>query len=260
MKPMHDLRIAPDAEQLAVRAAELFVRITASAAGRTGRCNVALSGGSSPRRTHRLLATPPFVHQIPWTAMALFWVDERCVSPNHPASNFGAAREDVLQQVPLSSEAIHPIPVGEDPEAGALRYERILRAHFNLPAGQAPVFDLILLGIGKDGHTASLFPGAAALGERRRWVLAVTGGVPNVPRLTLTLPVINAARRVVFLVTGPEKAGIIQALLQGPQSGLPAKAVRPATGTVTWLLDRAAAAGLSAEARAQGAERIEQSA
>jgi 6-phosphogluconolactonase len=212
---------------------------------RRGRFVAALSGGSTPREMHRLLAREPYLSGIPWEHTHLFWVDERCVPWSHVASNYGAARRDFLDRLPLRPGQIHPMPSGSLPDEGASQYEVELRTFFQTRPGECPVFDLILLGMGPDGHTASLFPDHPALSETERPVLAVKGGDPDVSRLTLTYPLINQARKLVFLVSGRSKAGAVKAVLQEKDPRLPAQRVRPAPGGLVWLLDKEAASLLN---------------
>jgi len=232
--------IVPDAEALARTSAEMFTAQARASLQERGRFAVALSGGSTPRQLYARLATPEISSQIDWGNVHLFWGDERCVPPSHPDSNFLMVRESL--HVPVPEQNIHRIPGELPPEEAAMRYEQELRAFF----GDTPRFDLILLGLGEDGHTASLFPASAALYEQTRWAVAVSHEVPPpplIPRVTLTLPAINHAREVIFLVAGREKAGrVAQVLGEAPASGeLPASAVQPLNGNLTWLLDQSAA-------------------
>jgi 6-phosphogluconolactonase len=202
---------------------------------------VALSGGSTPRPMHRLLAEEPHRSAVPWSKTHIFWVDERCVPKNDPASNFGTAKKDLLNKVAIPAEQIYPMPAEDLPEEGAKRYEMELQTFFQQDLGKPPVLDLILLGIGNDGHTASLFPGHPVLDEGARWIVDVSGGNPNVSRLTMTFPVLNHANHVVFLVAGMEKAEIVRTVLEGEPSQLPAGQIQPQNGKLTWLLDQEAA-------------------
>ena len=226
---------------LANKGAEIFSRAAIESIEKRGRFAVAISGGSTPRVMHGMLAKEPYLSDIPWEKTHIFWVDERCVPENDPASNFGLARKDFLDRVPIPQNQIHPIPVEAYSEEGAGKYQRVLIDFFHLQKGEFPVFDLIFLGIGTDGHTASLFPGKSALNEMNRWVVAVKGGNPNVNRLTLTLPVINRGKQIVFMISGKKKASVVKNALKGIQSGLPAQLVKPIKGTLIWLLDREAA-------------------
>jgi 6-phosphogluconolactonase len=236
--------VAQDALQLAQRGADLFVRTTKAEKGRSF---VAISGGSTPRAMHRLLTREPFRSQVPWRDVHLFWVDDRLVPYDNPASNFGAAKTDFLENVPIPSEHIHPMPTDIAPEQGAVSYQKALRALFNAEKGDFPSFDLVFLGIGQDGHTASLFPGQAVLDEQEKWVVAVKGGNPDVYRLTMTLPLINRGRFIVFLASGKAKASVVKEILENQDAGLPAQRVVPTDGKLTWLLDCAASSLLSGD-------------
>jgi 6-phosphogluconolactonase len=253
MDPTIDLSIADDPEAAARSGADLLLEAAKAAAG--GDAAVALSGGATPRRMHRLLASEPYASAMPWERIHLFWADERLVPATDPASNFGAARRDFIDALAPRLGGVHPVPVSGAPERSAQAYEEELRAHFRGRGTAGPVFDLIFLGVGTDGHTASLFPDSPVLAETRRWAAAVKGGRPEVWRVTLTYPALNRARRVVFLATGAEKADIVRRLLTEPQGALPAQRVRPTAGAVRWLLDRAAAGRLPPAAESPAANR-----
>jgi len=240
------LTVLPDKTALDRAAARLVRTAAARSASAEGRFTLALSGGATPRAAHRLLAEPSISPAIPWDRTLVFWVDERCVPPDDPASNYGAALEDLIGRVPLPEKNVFPMPGTEDPVSGAVAYEALLARTFASQDGLIPRFDLILLGIGKDGHTASLFPGDPALDEGVRTVVPVRGGIPDVPRLTLTLPVLNRAFQAVFLVSGREKAPTVKAVLEHPEGPLPASRVR---GNVAWLLDAEAASDLEVPER-----------
>jgi 6-phosphogluconolactonase len=207
---------------------------------------IALAGGSTPRRSYELLADMG----LDWSSSELWLGDERCVPPDHEHSNYRMVGEELVDRLPADRRprAWHRIPGEQGPEAAADVFEQDLRAAFGSDA-EPPVFDLILLGIGPDAHTASLFPGDAALGERTRWAVGVLtpGMAPLVSRVTLTLPVLDAAREVVFLIAGADKAeAVARAFGDAPGPDAPASLVRPDRGAVTVLLDEAAAARLSA--------------
>jgi 6-phosphogluconolactonase len=209
-------------------------------AANPGRIAIALSGGSTPKLLYQSLAAPPLRDAMPWSRIHWFWGDERFVPPDDPASNFRMVREAMLAAVPVPPENVHPIPtVGMTPEAAAAAYERELQSFYGAASldPARPLFDAVLLGLGADGHTASLFPGTAALDERRRW--AAVGGAPPEPRITLTFPVLESSRAVTFLVSGVEKKAALTRVLKGDPA-LPAARVRP-VGTLTFLIDRAAA-------------------
>ncbi len=226
---------------LARKGAEIFSRAANESIENRGHFSVAISGGSTPRSMHSMLGEEPFYSDIPWNKTDLFWVDERCVPKNHPDSNFGAAKKDFLDRIPIPKGHIHPLQEGLSDEESALWYQQKLIKFFQRKEIEFPLFDLIFLGIGTDGHTASLFPGQSALNEMKRWVVAVKGGNPDVNRLTLTFPVINRGRQIVFMISGKEKASVVKTALKGIQPGLPAQLVQPLKGTLTWLLDREAA-------------------
>jgi len=228
----------PDA--VARAGAERFVRCARQAVAARGRFAVALSGGSTPRALHRILAAEPLRSQVPWDRVEVFWGDERCVPPDHPDSNYRMARETLLDAVPIPPARVHRM-AGEDPDhtAAAAAYEaELARVLGGTPGGAPPVFDLIFLGMGPDGHTASLFPGTAALAERTRWVVAnhvpkFAGGMAD--RITFTYPLLNRAAQVVFLVAGADKAATLREVLEGPADPerLPSQAVRAAAARLT---------------------------
>lgn len=235
--------IADDAAQLALKTAEKLVQTAEACVARQGMFTLAISGGTTPRAMHRLLATPAYRPQIPWGQTHVFWVDERCVPVTDPASNYGNARTDFLDQVPIPATHIHRMPGELNPEQAAFLYAETIRETVRTDESGFPVFDLAILGIGPDGHTASLFPGHPALEESARWVMAVKGGNPCVHRLTLTLPVLNHAARIWFMVSGVKKADIVQMLVTQSRPSLPAGRVQPLNGNLTWMLDRTAAGG-----------------
>lgn len=233
--------IESNAAGLARKGAEIFSRAAKESIEKRGRFAVAISGGSTPRSMHSMLGEEPFYSDIPWDKTDIFWADERCVPNNHPDSNFGAAKKDFLDRVPIPKGHIHPLQGGLSPEESALLYQQKLIKFFQRKEDEFPLFDLIFLGIGTDGHTASLFPGQSALNEMKRWVVAVKGGNPDVNRLTLTFPVINRGKQIVFMISGKKKASVVKTALKGIQSGLPAQLVQPLKGKLIWLLDREAA-------------------
>jgi 6-phosphogluconolactonase len=234
--------ISTDIDALSRQATDLFVEAAEKAIASHGRFSVALSGGSTPKILYTLLGSPSHIQKVDWEKTDIFWGDERCVPPTDEQSNYHIARQAILHKVPASLHRIR----GEDaPEEAAHAYEDELRRAFGLKMkGESPRFDLILLGMGEDGHTASLFHGDMALNERERFAVPVTDMA--VPRVTLTLPVLNHASAVMFLVAGEGKAGPLRHILEeGNSRGYPAGLVRPVGGgTVTWLVDRAAASGL----------------
>jgi 6-phosphogluconolactonase len=237
--------IAVDAEDLASKGAELFKAAARAHVDQRGRFVVALSGGSTPCRMNQLLASPAAITEVPWEHTHLFWVDERCVPASDPESNLGAAWRDLLRYLPIPRENIHFVRGDFPPEEAAYKYQIEITQFFHLREGEFPIFDLIFLGVGEDGHTASLFPGLSTPDEENSLVIAVKGGTLNVARTTMTYPVLNQARRIVFLVAGREKAEMVKALLEGTQPELPAAKIKPLHGDVIWLLDEEAASLLS---------------
>jgi 6-phosphogluconolactonase len=232
--------VAADGKALSRQAAPYVAQTLAAAAAARGTASVALSGGSTPRRTHELLAEPPLREMIPWDQVHFFWGDERCVPPDHPDSNYHMAHETLLSRVPIPARNVHRVPTEAGaPVAVAAHYERELRGHFGLEVEDVPRFDLILLGMGPDGHTASLFPGGPAVEETRRLVVPSEIEYMPHPRVTFTLPVLDAARAIAFLITGRDKAPALAKALAGDPS-VPAGRVHP-VGDLRWYLDRAAA-------------------
>ena len=244
-----EVRIVQDAAALSQEAAEEFLRVTQAAIASRKTASVALAGGSTPRLFYERLASEPYRGRIRWDRLHLFWGDERCVPTDHPESNFRLVAQALLLHVPIPPANVHRIPVEHGDSASAAHaYERIMRDHFHLMNGAMPMFDLLILGLGEDGHTASLFPNAAALRQTDRLAVETQGGVPNVPRVTLTLSVINHARRVMWLVNGAKKASVVSKILNAHDaSEFPAQHVQPVAGTAVWLLDREAASELTAE-------------
>lgn len=243
--------MVPDAAALAGMAAERIAKLAEEAVARAGRFTVALAGGSTPKELYALLATQPYRARLPWRETHVFWGDERCVGPEHPESNYRMAVETLLRHVPVRPGQIHRMR-GEDPDPdrAAAEYDALLRETFGLAPGVPPRFDLVLLGLGADGHTASLFPGSPALRETERLAVAVFVERLGARRLTVTLPVLNAAAATLFLVSGGDKAEILRAVLEAVPDAepLPAQLVGPPAGTVTWLVDAAAASLLGGEA------------
>ncbi len=254
------IEVHPDPEALAEAAAARFAAAARAAIATHGRFAVALAGGHTPAATYRLLAAsaePAGAGRaaVDWSRVHLFWGDERAVPPDHPDSNYRMVRETLLAGAPVPAANVHPVPTGlGSAEASAAAYEETLERWFGLAAGggpgtERPRFDLVLLGLGEDGHTASLMPGCPALAETARWVATCAPQSLPHPRITLTLPAINAGRRVVFLVAGAAKAPALARVLEGDEEPgrLPAAGVRPGDGELRWLVDRAAAGRLRAE-------------
>ncbi len=228
-------------------AADRVVGSAAAAIAARGRFDWALAGGSTPEQLYRLLASDAYAARVDWARVHVFFGDERCVPPDHADSNYRMAQHSLLRAVALPEANVHRMAGELPPEAAAERYEAELERHFGLGVGSGfPRFDLVLLGMGGDGHTASLFPGTAALAESRRWVVANSVPALGVTRLTLTLPVLNAAASVLFLVSGADKAQRLKqvlALLPAQSSpALPAQCVRPGGEPPDWLVDAAAGA------------------
>lgn len=240
---MTHLQIFPTVAQLGQHAAALVADAAAQAVAQRGRFTVAISGGSLPGIIAPPLLAEPLRSQLPWAACHLFFADERCVPLDHPDSNYRLAREQLLAHVPIPPGQIHPINPALPPAAAAADYAAQLRRTFG-DAPTPPRFDTLLLGMGPDGHTASLFPGHPLLTEQTRWVAAITNSPKPPPeRITLTLPLLNAARQVIFIATGSSKAQLLPQVLQ-PESTLPAGMVHPASGQLHWLVDALAAANL----------------
>lgn len=242
------VRIHPDLKSLSRAAAEHLVALATEAVSERDRFSVALSGGATPRETYALLASPAFALLVPWTQVHIFWGDERCVPPDHPDSNYRMAWETLLRHVPIPADHIHRMRGEMDPREAARDYEKRLRALFALSPEEPdlPRFDLVLLGMGRDGHTASLFPNSQALRESKRWVVAQEVEPQAAWRLTLTPIAINAARLVTFLVSGRDKSEMLQRVLEGASrpEELPAQSIRPADSKLAWMVDRAAASAL----------------
>jgi 6-phosphogluconolactonase len=246
--------VCPDAQELAFEAAEQVLRAAADAIDQRGKFTLALSGGSTPEATYNLLAEPQRQARLDWTKTYLFFGDERFVAPDDTRSNYLLAARSMLSKVPAPIDRVFPIPTDRPtPADSAADYARTLAQAFAVPPdGPPPQFDLILLGLGDDGHTASLFPHAGSLNEQKAWVTWSPPGVlpPPVDRVTMTYPVLNAARRVLFLVAGGRKAPVVRDVLEGqPQPWeRPAAGVRPTDGSLLWLLDAAAAGMLRRKA------------
>jgi len=228
------IRVLRDPDELAAAAAGEFARAAGSS---RGTFRAALSGGDTPRALYERLAAEPLRSRVPWARVEFFFGDERCVPPDHPDSNYRMAREALLARVPVAPERVHRVPTELPPEEAARRYAEEVRG---------PRFDWVFLGLGADGHTASLFPGAAAVGERSAPAVAVWSEERKSHRVTLTRPVFDAAAKVVFVVAGAGKAEAVRRVLEEPPSeALPASLIRPESGELLWLLDAAAASRLA---------------
>jgi 6-phosphogluconolactonase len=242
------VQVLPDLEAMSLQAVCLFVEISKGTLAQREKFVAALSGGTTPRRFYHLMGSAPYREKVDWGRVHLFWADERCVPKEDQASNFKIVFDALLSVVPIPGKNIHAMRTGEGPEQGARQYEEELRTFFG--SRGAPVFDLILLGMGEDGHTASLFPGSHVLQERSRLVVPVYLGEPRKDRITLTLPVLNQARHILFLVAGHSKARAVRAILgKGDErKHYPAGLVHPVEGQVVWLMDEEAASEMKERA------------
>ena len=251
---MSKLQIFSSKEELGQAVASLIARLSAQAIGDRGRFTVALSGGSLPKIVGPPLASEPQRGQIDWPAWHVFWADERCVPLDHPDSNFRLARQHLFDRVKIPTAQIYPIDDSFEPDITAKAYEAVLKQFFQPEPGRPPRFDLILLGMGEDGHTPSLFPGHPLLDETARGVAAVFDSPKPPPeRITLTLPVINQARHVIFVTAGGGKADILAQVLapDDPAKKVPAQLVHPTAGELFWFVDQAAAAKLTYNQRGE---------
>jgi 6-phosphogluconolactonase len=241
-------QVWPSAAEMAQASARLFAKKVEEAVATRGIARVAISGGSTPKATFKLLAdaSGPFANTVPWDKLQLFWVDERCVGPDDPESNYGVARELLLSKVPIPEANVFRMEGELDPEEAASRYESTLRNVMKLEGAESPAFDLVTLGMGPDGHTASLFPHTGAIDELGRLVIANHVPQKDTWRITLTWPVINQAAEVVFEVEGAGKTDVLAEVLTGPRNPerLPSQLIRPSNGKLLFLLDEAAAAKL----------------
>jgi 6-phosphogluconolactonase len=233
------IQVCNDPESLSEAAARLFVKRSRRAVQVQNQFSVALAGGHTPERTYQILSQPHFHDQVPWTKVHVFWSDERCVPPDDPRSNAHMAHQALLDRVPIPPDQIHPIRCNQNPQQAAEEYESLLRDFF---AGRSPCFDLILLGLGENGHTASIFPGTLAVEEQKRWVTAVFVAEQAMWRITMTPLLINQAAMVAFLVAGTAKARVLQRVLGGPFESydLPAQLIQPVSGGLDWIVDKEA--------------------
>lgn len=242
------VEVLPTPEAVARRAADIFCRRALESVTSRNRFTVSLAGGATPRRLYELLAEElPYREQVPWEVCHFFFGDERHVPPEHPDSNYGLVQRTLLSRVPVPPSQCHRVHSElHDPREAAQHYEATLRKFFRSDRPPEAWLDLALLGMGTDGHTASLFPGSPALQDRRCWVAAVWVGKLGSSRITLTPRALNRSALAVFLVTGASKAGVVREVLEGATQPrrLPAQAIRPRKGRLVWLLDREAAAEL----------------
>ena len=243
-----EYQVWPTGAEVAAGAAEMFARVTEAAVRDRGLARVAISGGTTPATMFSLLAdrTKPWFAQVPWDRLHLFWVDERCVPPDDKESNYRMTRETMLAHVPLPESQIHRMEGELEPEVAAARYEAAIRTAFRLEGAETPVFDLIFLGMGDDGHTASLFPHTEAINEMARLVIQNHVPQKDTWRITLTWPVINRGREVAFLIEGAAKTAVLGEVMLGTYDpdAHPSQLIRPDSGRLTLLLDAAAAAKL----------------
>lgn len=241
-----EIIICDDAEELSRKAAAQFTSIADSAIARAGRFAVALSGGSTPKALYSLLASSAYRDRLDWSRVHIFFGDERCVPPDHAESNYRMVEEALLSKIQMTVRNIHRMAGEKEPRQAAEDYGSELRDFFALGPGQWPRFDLVLLGLGEDGHTASLFPGSAALHDQEHLVAPAYVEELKAHRLTLTLPVINNAEEIIFLIAGAGKSAIVEHLLGADSKPFeyPAGQVRPSNGQITWLLTRDAAGGI----------------
>ncbi len=237
-------RVFADLDALSHAASEECVRAANEAVSGRGRCLIALSGGHTPERAYQIWSTE-YREKMPWAKTHFFWGDERFVGADDPTSNYHMARETLFKNAPVPPENIHPIPTSfSQPDEAAREYEAVLRTFI---AESGPSFDVMFLGLGVEGHTASLFPGSPALAEEKRWVVGVRAPAEPPVRISLTFPVLRRARATYFLVAGADKQGIVATLRRGPSSEtqrLPVAMLRP-EGEAIWFLDKAADGALS---------------
>lgn len=244
---MPNVKILPDAYSLAKEAARYFIQIAAQAIETRGIFTVSLAGGSTPNQMYEVLAAQQFEQKIDWTRVYFFWGDERCVPPDHPDSNYRKAKEALLDHIPVPADHVHRIPAEHPPIQAAEIYEEILLNFFSSLPGeeerQQAGFDLTLLGMGDDGHTASLFPGTPAIDEHTRWVKAQYIDKMSAWRVTLTPAILNRSRNVIFLVSGQSKSYTLPRVIYGTYQPdrYPAQAIKPLNGDPLWLVDEAAA-------------------
>lgn len=253
-------KVFPASTERAAAGAEMFVSLAAEAVKARGLARIAISGGSTPKRMFSMLADQglPYFARMPWDKLQLFWVDERCVPPTDAESNYRMTKETMLAHVPLPESQVFRMEGELEPEVAASRYEAAIRTAFRLEGAETPVFDLVILGMGDDGHTASLFPHTEALHEMSRIVVANHVPQKDTWRISLTWPVINRGREVVFEVEGAAKAQVLHDVLLGPYDpeSKPSQLIRPDNGRLTFLLDAAAAGKLPVPQPSAGAATI----
>ena len=241
-----EVQVFQDLETLSIRAAEFFVETSNNYISSKGKFAAAVSGGSTPVRLFALLGSGLFRDKVDWHDVHIFMVDERFVPSSHKDSNYRILHENLLSKIPIPGDNVHPVKTDEpSPQISAKKYEEEMRKFFGLSKGSLPEFDIIFLGIGEDGHTASLFPGSNVLEEKERLAVPVMTGEMGHYRITLTLPVINNAENVIFLVGGRDKAEVLKKVLEDREPSLPACRVEPKKGKLFYLLDKAAGSHLS---------------
>jgi 6-phosphogluconolactonase len=260
--PDRPVRVYKDAQELALKAARRFARLADQYTVASGGFAVALSGGSTPKAMFSILAASPFLETVPWSSIYFFWGDERCVPPDHADSNYRMTHETLLAKVPVPEENVFRVPAEmEDHDRAAAAYSTTLTNFFlqrrdqsgTAPLSQLPRFDLVFLGMGPDGHTASLFPGTTALHAGEQIAVANFVEKFNSYRITLTAATINNARNVTFIAGGADKAEVLRNVLEGPyQPDLyPSQLIRPHNGSLLWMVDEAAAAAFSGQPEAK---------
>jgi 6-phosphogluconolactonase len=238
-----EIIVCQNQEDIFKRAADLFVKLANERIDSQGRFSVALSGGSTPRGMFALLASDDYRSRVDWSKVHLFWGDERSVAPDHKDSNYRMANEAMISKVPVPPENVNRMQAEEsDIDAAAAKYETLLKQHFNLKEGQWPQFDLLLLGMGDDGHTASLFPGTKALAEKDRIVVSNWVEKFNTNRMTMTAPAINNSRVILFMAAGEGKRGPLKEVLSGKRNTdlYPSQLIEATDGKVIWMVDEAA--------------------
>jgi 6-phosphogluconolactonase len=241
-----DIRIQPTLMALSTSAADIVIQTAHTAISKHGRFSISLSGGSTPRSLFALLAQPKYRDQIDWRLVDIFWGDERCVPPNHPDSDYGMARAALLDRLPDTAQpVIHRMEGELDPHEAAQRYEAILREYFGPETSTS--FDLLLLGLGEDGHTASLFPHTQPIHETTLWVAGHYVPKLTAYRLTLTPPILNRSKTVLFLVAGKSKASVLSKVIYGDRNPdeFPSQIIKPESGNLIWLIDQEAASELT---------------
>jgi len=246
MSPPHEICILENESAWAEGAADFLASTIDKTLRRQPLVRLVLSGGSTPHRLYRTLTRPEWARRIDWSSVLLFFGDERCVPPTHPDSNYGMAKKALIDPLQIAPQQVMRMQGEVEPQVAASRYEMTIRKAFPPDQTPFPRFDLIVLGLGNDGHTASLFPASPALHEQTRLVVATSSPIGVVHRLTMTLPLLNTAETIMFLVTGSSKASILRQALENHESAapLPASQIHPLSGRLIWYVDRAASSAL----------------